>query len=238
MPVFLILMACNKGKNQSPGAGGDQPGFVTGIAKDMQGRPLAGVKVKMDNSLSSGRDYEAITDSDGKYRIEVGVGSFIAFARYTAEFEGRYYEYELACNDNKPFNSKDVVRRDFTWKASGVKSPPLSAGYFGGSVYVSRFPGDTTYSSELITFTLVPVVTIDGSLKTITARLIEDPYRLLDIPVGRYRVRAKHQDGRVMKLRNINNGMFTTDLEVSLMPAIEGDGNLYCWNCASIEYRE
>lgn len=235
---LFLAMACKKSETDAPVPSGKMQGTAYGTVKDMQGRPLAGVRIKMDNSLSSGQDFEAITDKNGKYQVQVGIGSFIAFATFKAEFEGKFYDYELECTDNAPFNSRERTERNFVWKIQGIKKAPLSSGYFGGSVYVDRFPGDTTYSSSLITFNLTPIATIDGSAKTIVTSLNEDPNRLLDIPVGKYRIEAKHKDGRVLKLRTLNSGEFTTELVTTLVPVIEGAGNLFCWNCTAIEYRE
>ena len=243
LTIFLFSLAvtvsgCKKGKSNTEDTVVTKPGTVTGVVKDWQGKPLAWAKVKMENSVSSGMDYEAITDAKGRYAIEVGVGSFIAYATYTATFLSKSYEYNLECDNNEPFNKTEVVTRNFTWRTQGVKMPPLTPGYFGGSVYIEKFPGDTTFSSHLISFTLTPLETIDGRNRLITRRLDQDPARLLDIPVGRYKITALHDDGRVLKLRNLNTENFSTELEILIEPSILGTGNLFCWHCAAVEYRE
>ncbi|HYE55214.1 MAG TPA: carboxypeptidase-like regulatory domain-containing protein [Chitinophagaceae bacterium] len=235
LPVLILAFAgCSKGGDDD--GGGSKPGIITGIVKDEKGNPLRNAHIIIDNSITSGNNVDTYTGSDGKYTMSIPVGSFIAYGQYDAPFHGNTYEYELVSDNNDPFNREEAVVRNFTWKTKGRKDPPLTPGYHGGSVHVDKGLNSTVLDRENIVFTLKPVETIDGSNANITARLIEDTYRLLDIPVGRYRISARHTDGTVIKLRIKNTGSFVNELETELVPQIEGVGGVWCWNCVSIEY--
>jgi len=237
MPLLLLTLGgCSKGGDDGGGGSGGK-GTITGIVKDVNGNPLRNAVITIDNSLSSGQNKTAYTGPDGKYVMSIPVGSFIAYGEYAATFNGNTYSYELEADNNDPFNREDAVVRNFTWKTKGAKRPPLTDGYFGGTVHIDSEIGSEIIDVENIVFTLTPLQTIDGSSEVLTKRLIEDTYRLFDVPIGRYRISARY-NGAIVKLRIKNAGSYQETLEFVMVPKIEGVGGVWCWNCISLEFNE
>jgi len=165
-----------------------EPNTVTGVVRDAQGQPMAGVKVRAVNTASGGNTFvDATTDNNGRYTLRtsfLGGWTMVAWKTVTTP-DGDTYHLRIAGAtdaDYQPFTpGKDPVVRNFKWKLSGVipdrpQAADFSTGYFGGSL---RFVNDhyrdnSTAATEMpvgtvINVTLTPIAGatyLDGSPAT------------------------------------------------------------------------
>src|SRR5687768_4493894 len=84
--------------------GGSQTAHrVPGRVTDTQGRPLAGIKVVIDNTVFLNSAVTTQTDADGNYAAQVPAGSWRALARLERSYNGRTYTFDLHPDDATSF---------------------------------------------------------------------------------------------------------------------------------------
>ncbi|MCD9027119.1 carboxypeptidase-like regulatory domain-containing protein [Luteimonas sp. BDR2-5] len=202
-----------------------QSGYATGKVTDTQGRPIAGAKILLDNSVFYASYIDGTTRDDGSYRIKVQPGAWKADASFRKTYNGRTYVLELDPDNDDSFNEDGVVR-DFTWKLEG-RTPGNEYGYYGGFIQLSQAIGFYE-DMEAIELTLTPHgPLIDGSPgKTLRLRVGDhywvDRYQVEDVPIGRYMVTATLQgdDGpRPLKIQDWHaKGDFEQEFQLDFLP--------------------
>lgn len=207
-------------------------GYVSGIAKDRHGNVLKDVKVTMDHTIFYNSYVSTITGNDGKYRVKIPTGSWIAYAEHKVRYHGREYVFDLHPDNATGFGGEGAVR-NFEWRLSGEKAPPLT-GYYGGTITFDNLPGNFVEEETKIVFTLVPSGTlVDGSAGEVLTLRSTDGSQLPDIPVGEYTISAVYE-GEALQLRRWGTeDAFVASLPVEFETAVAGA----CENCAKIEYK-
>lgn len=206
-----------------------EKGFATGRAVDTQGKPIAGAKVLLDNSIFYASYIDGSTGDDGRYRIRVHPGAWKAQASFRTSYNGKTYVLDLAPDNSDSFDQDGAVR-NFSWKLEG-RTPGNDYGYYGGFIQLTSAIGFYE-DMEAIELTLVPQgPLIDGSQgKTLRLRLGDhywvDRYQVEDVPIGRYLVTATlHGDDgpRPLKIQDWHTrGDFAPEFQLDFLPRSNG----------------
>lgn len=227
--TFLIL-AC--GKSDKSG------GQLTGKVTDTQGKPIAGAEIIADNTVIYNSNVLGNSNNDGNFSLKLfGNFTWMAHAQISKTYNNKKYTFRLHPDNAEAFTSGGAVR-NFSWKLRGPSYEGTNM-FYGSMIQLQNVIGDYTLAEE-VDFTLTPVGTlVDGSTgQTITMRGGEPRtdayYKLMDIPLGRYKLTAKHE-GRVLQLMNYITNQTGTELTLDFEPAINVPGTV-CNNCAIIEY--
>ncbi|WEK37890.1 MAG: carboxypeptidase-like regulatory domain-containing protein [Candidatus Pseudobacter hemicellulosilyticus] len=208
-----------------------ETGYVAGLVQDGKGQPMAGVRIIIDNSIFFNANISTVTNQQGRYKVKVPTGSWFAFAQVATVYEGKTYTQYLHPDNNSGFGGEGAVR-NFEWKLSGDKHPPLS-GTYGGLITFDNFPGTYLEEEKKIEFKLEPVgPLIDGSAGTTLTLRSADGYKLENIPMGKYRLSASYE-GNTLYLRRWNtDNPFGRSFEFVFEPEIAAQ----CNNCFMLEY--
>ncbi|PYE55459.1 carboxypeptidase-like regulatory domain-containing protein [Deinococcus yavapaiensis] len=134
-----------------------QPGYITGVVTDEQGKPIPNVEIVADNTLAYDSNLKARTDAQGRYKIDVRKApvTFKVFAYLSLSHDGYSATVDLV-----PENP-DVVPggvggvRNFVYKPK----PTTRDDPFGnlGLVYVERTVGEYDVDPTKVVVTLTPV---------------------------------------------------------------------------------
>lgn len=217
------LSACEK--SEATDSAEPRAGYATGTVVDTQGKPIAGAKILLDNSVFYNSYIHGSTGEDGTYRIKAQPGAWMAEASFKKTYNGQTYELELYPDKSDSFDDEGAVR-NFTWKLEG-RTPLNEYGYYGGLIQLDT---DLGFYEDLenIELTLTPIgPLIDGSPgKTLRLRL-EDHYwvqagLIEDVPIGRYKVTAvlTNDDGsRPLRIQDRHTrGDFQREFQLDFMP--------------------
>ncbi|HEV7348262.1 carboxypeptidase-like regulatory domain-containing protein [Telluribacter sp.] len=206
----LFLSSCEV---QPPEPGTDPPTesyAVTGTVVDTKGAPMAGVKVRADNSALYGST-EVTTDQQGRYKLpKLEIGSWKVYAWKEVNYKGKTYHLRLGMPAAADYDAvspgKDGVVKNFRWQLSGQipdrpRSERSGSGYFGGTLLFRNLGPDasTMAAGTVVTITLTPVAgatLFDGSAPTIikksfTIEAGEYNYWVHDIAQCEYRITAE-----------------------------------------------
>jgi hypothetical protein len=239
--LFPIALSCKKGDNNNGGNNSTaEKGYVSGTVTDTQGKPLAGVKVLIDNTIIYNSHYQTVTDANGKYKVKISTGSWMPYAQLTKTYNGKTYTLYLHPDNEAGFDLNGGVC-NFQWKLTGKRQETLHGTYYGGTISVNSGIGsDPTIDPKNIVYTLTPVgPLIDGSTGSVL-KVKVDPnyhYEIKDVPIGKFKVKAYYNDdlSKPIKLRNRftnRNGSFENEITVEFEPEIPGLGE----KMADIEY--
>ena len=251
--LFLLILfnhlfsACDA--NQKPtdhkGDINDKTRVEKGVAKgrvlDTGGKPIAGAKVYVDNTIYFNSGISTTTDQQGFYRVQVPLGSWRVYAEITVAYNGkRFKKIELDPDNADSFAGADGAIRNFQWRLTGEKPKPL-VGFYGGLVNLFNDPNGNLYDVENIEFTFTPDgPLIDGSTGTAIKAKSGAPRtayysKINDIPMGRYMVTAKHlPTGKQLKLSNYNGqDNYSNSLSIEFEPELN-----YCTRCMAIAYSD
>ncbi|QHT71795.1 carboxypeptidase regulatory-like domain-containing protein [Rhodocytophaga rosea] len=224
--LFFSCKADDNDANQHPKPIENEEGYATGIITDTNGNPISGANVRIDNTMFYNSNTLAITDNAGKYKAKLAtVGTYNVTAVLVKELNGKSYTIDLHPEKYEVMSNAGGVR-NFQLKLTGEKADGL--GYYGATVGINSAVGSYIYDSENIEFTLVPVgKLIDGSTgKTLIvkegAAYTQDYGYLVDIPLGRYQIKAMYstENGKVpLKIRkkfdeaSVYSTTFTLDFD-------------------------
>lgn len=192
LPILLLAACASTGESQTPPPQ-NEPGVVQGVALDAQGKPLAGVKIWVRPSVTTGL-LQATTDAQGRYRVK-GPSNlpYNAYAWHTFTYRGKKLCLRLASQDPTDYESfvpERGVVRNFRLQMQG-EIPDYSNNFFGGEL---RLFVPATPEGSKLTFTLIPDgPLVDGSVgKTLNFTISE--ILLKGIPLGVYKASAAFVD--------------------------------------------
>lgn len=213
--------------------GGDmqaEKGYATGVVRDGSGKALPGVRIIVDNSIFFNSNITTYTNNEGKYKVRVPNGSWYAFATHNVSYNNENYSFYLHPDNAAGFGGEGG-ERNFVWRLSGVAPQPLS-GHYGGLVTFDNFPG-VYIEPAGIEFELTPQGTlVDGSTGAVIRRRGDNSYELSDIPIGRYKLKARYE-GKPVKFRRWNSDEeFREEFDLVFKSQIAAQ----CDNCAMLEY--
>lgn len=163
------------------------PFVMSGTVRDASGRPLAGVEVSAANTVAYDVNVVGRTDAQGRYRLELphDIGTWRPYASVSRPWGNQVFRFTVYPDDPSSFAARTGATRDFVWRLSG----PHDGGVLGQPVNV--YGGeDIDWDTLELTFTPDGPL-VDGSAgKTLVRRPTGS--RIADVPVGRYRVSARH----------------------------------------------
>jgi hypothetical protein len=234
---ITITMACSK-KDPDASGGSNEKGYVTGIVKDTKGAPIKGAEIVIDNTMIYNSNLITNSGENGAYKVKLsGAFTWRAYATMQKTYNGKTYSFDLHPEVDEAFTSDGGVR-NFSWKLRGQK-PHNSAGFYGCMIQLDNAFGSTIMADD-VNFTLTPDgPLVDGSAGqtlTLTGGAPQSPgyFKLLDIPLGRYKIKASY-NGQNLHLKNELTNETGTELTLNFEPNINLTG-LYCNNCAAIQY--
>lgn len=241
--LFTLFFSCQgTEKDSEPDAGpiGMEEGYATGVVTDTNGNPIAGAEVRIDNTMFYNSNIITTANGDGKYKAKLAtVGTYNVTAVLSRELNGKIFTIDLHPVKYEIMSNAGGVR-NFQMKLTGKKVD--GSGYYGGTVSINSAIGSNIYDSENIEFTLEPVgKLIDGSSGTTLivkegAAYTQDYGYLVDIPLGRYQMKASYttENGKVLlKVRKKfdESSLYTTDFTLDFDPETQIGVNM-----AIIEY--
>jgi hypothetical protein len=185
-------------------------GFVTGMVRDMNGKPIAGAQIAAQSSAAGGlrTSVKAKTNAQGVYSVALPIGVCqVVNADCRVNYGGKSYLLPLhpVDGDRNYFNSRDGNVENFTLRTYGpatsdvAQNPSFSSSYYGGHVRIQWFSFDIT-PGGIFEVTLKPQGPLlgGGTGKTMIFRFPNkdggERY-LNDIPIGRYSLSVKLRDG-------------------------------------------
>ncbi|WPP51885.1 carboxypeptidase-like regulatory domain-containing protein [Catalinimonas niigatensis] len=230
---LLSIAACEQDNEPEPTQ--DEEGYVQGIVKDTQGKPIEGAHIVIDNTLIYDSNLTVATDEQGVYKIKLpGHFTWMAYAQLQQPYHGETFVLDLNPDNAQGFTSQGAIR-NFEWKLNGKRPGGPSTGYYGGLITFDAYPGIWDVDNKAIEFILTPVgPLIDGTLGQVLKLSAADGYQLLDIPIGRYSITASYQ-GVALKLRQWNTDhVFSSVLEIDFQSQVEA----HCYNCVKLEYNK
>lgn len=188
--AIMWLAACTVALGQAA----PEPYVASGRVVDARGNPLAGVQVFADNTAFYNFNVFAVTDEDGRYRIELGDVTPSSW-RVAGYVERRYNDVRLQLplrpSASQAFAGATGAVRDFTWLMQG-ETP--EGDHYGVTVYLYDASCCDSYVDDTarIEVTFVPLAPLlDGSEGEIVVRY-PDGTHLVDVPVTKYRVSARY----------------------------------------------
>ena len=207
----VSLVACGELDAGAPMVGGSvattlapaaRQGTVRGVARDTQGRPLAGAEIHISNAVYVTSPVSGATGADGAYLLELPPNQvWRAYGSINKTLGGRTYCSELAPDNEEIFRSSDATVRNFTWKLAGLKSPTLppnsSSSYYGARLAVNWTSRDGTghYNFAQLRVGFVPNgALIDGSTIGAFSGVVGNwaGAEMGGIPLGMYTVTADY----------------------------------------------
>jgi hypothetical protein len=212
-----------------PSPGSPQKGYATGRALDTEGKPLANAEIVVNNTQFHNSNILGRTDKDGSYKLQLTPGSWYVRGTVQVQYDNRTYVLDLHPETDGAFAGTEGAVRNLRWKLTGAKPTEFGAtGHYGGLVEVY---GDNFFDTGNAELTLEPAGTlIDGSRGQKIVRRLEGGSigDTEDIPIGRYRITARHiSTGKVLKLRLRNQGQYGEEVTASFEPAYAGATGRY-----------
>lgn len=170
-----------------------EPYVVKGRVLDPQGRPMPGVSVLADNTMLYDSNAQAVTDSDGAYRLDLSLmeTTWRMYGQHEVDYDGHRYTFRLEV-DESPFASHEGAIRDFVWRIGG----PMGDGalFHGGNGHV--FQDYNSYEIEditLVTLHFTPSAPlVDGTAGEPVSVPVDVMGAFGGVPLGRYTVTATY----------------------------------------------
>ncbi|BDP44181.1 hypothetical protein DAETH_41500 (plasmid) [Deinococcus aetherius] len=140
-------------------------GFITGTVVNEQGKPIPGVEVDVDNTLSYDSSLITYTDAQGRYRVDVRKlpFTFQVYAKMKLKYGDSTVKVELVPNNPDAVPGVAGGVRDFVFKPKPVTSEDPYGNL--ACVYVERGIGEYDVDTNQVQVTLTPVGKLaDGSV--------------------------------------------------------------------------
>lgn len=203
--LATITLACSKKDSQpTPTQGTGGKGVVTGKITDINGNPLAGVRVVIEHTTWYNTYVITATDANGLYKAVMPsdpAGSWTAKAQFTKQAYGKEYRFDMHVDNINAFNGTETVTRNFTWKLNGQRP---AGGYYGAHIDLYQFGTDAEMTNVKLQLTPIEPKLLDGSNAVVIERKVEDiagTFMVKDIPIGKYKVKAIYA-GKTLLLKN------------------------------------
>jgi hypothetical protein len=195
-------------------------GVVSGRVTDTRGQPIAGAKVVINNALWYNRNIVLRSGTDGTYRFTLPpTDAWYVRGTTDVTYHGRTYTVELKPDYAGAFAGVDGHVVNLQWAMTGeVPRDFGGGGFYGGEVQMDA--GIGVFDVDGVVMTLTPVgPLLDGSVGQVISRTVVGTtgfYRLTDVPMGRYAVRAaRNGQSLLVRLR------FATAAEVEVTADFE-----------------
>jgi hypothetical protein len=190
LPVLFALVACGSSViGQQPSPFSSEPGLVQGVALGIQGKPVAGAKIWVRPTLTTGL-LQATTDAQGRYKVKgISTIPYNAFAWYRQTYRGKNLCLRLAPEQLVGYDSfipeKGAVK-NFRFQMTGAIPDDTNA-RFGGEfrVFLPATPAGSRVEINLVPDGLL----LDGS----TGQALRIPLNNVvqsGIPIGVYTTTA------------------------------------------------
>lgn len=236
--ALLFATSCEKSDTVTNPESNAGQKYVQGKVTDTKGSPIPGARIIVDNTIYYNSGITGTTDGNGFYKIPVEIGSWRVYAEIDRTFNGKHFKkLELHPDKDNSFAGAEGATVNFQWKLAGEKPAPL-VGFYGGTVYLYSDPESGIRDSENIEFTFTPDGNlIDGNPGSIIVRKGGQPLtstysQVPDIPIGKYKVTAKHvPTGKPLKLRKTYPDDYTPVLTVEFEPEFT-----FCDRCLTIDF--
>lgn len=224
---YVDLMGRQRPKLPAFKAIAAKPGIMKGYVKDIYGRPLPGAEIGVRSSIIGGGYSSAsgTSDANGFYEILLPVGNIeIWGAKYAMDYESAKAPVSLFPGDSNlnSFNSTSGAVKNFILLPYGQgrpdevsKGPYWPSSYLGASIHLSYtlrtqslpLPGSFPVGS-IIVIKLTPLDLVHADEKvSFTIRKVVESNELYinNIPLGRYKIEIKLENGNLIQMReNIN----------------------------------
>jgi len=176
-----------------------EPYVVKGIVVNPQGQPIKGALITIDNQLLYNSNSQAVTDAQGRYRIELSTlaATYMAYAEYSTVYGGVEHSIDLLPDNDNPFAGSEGAVRNFTVKLDSSTGT-------GGSGEVLFYMMDLIHpldpvleppNRDDVTLTLEPVGamldgTVGGDKIVSKGSNSNNGYGVHNVPIGKYKVSA------------------------------------------------
>ncbi|QEC40204.1 carboxypeptidase-like regulatory domain-containing protein [Pseudobacter ginsenosidimutans] len=197
--------------------------IARGYVADLSGKPIKGAHIGVSSSMTGGwySSGSGVTDENGYYEFQIPAGAAYFFGtavtisyNETPAVVGLY-----PAGGTTSFPSGQGVVKNFVLLSYGPANPDEIAAqpnnetnYYGGALYFwcnINYPGDHydgyLPSSGVIIIELTPAEPcMYGETKSfrITRQLGDsDAFNIVNIPVGKYNIKAQLSDGRKLKMQ-------------------------------------
>lgn len=196
--------------------------FARGYVADLSGKPLKGAHIACASSMTGGwySSGSAVTDDNGYYEFQIPAGAAYFFGTATTiTYYGTPAVVALyPVGGTTSFPSGQGVAKNFVLLSYGPANPDDVAAhpnnetnYYGGALYFwcnVNYPGENYEgylpSNGIIEIELIPVEPcMYGETKSfkVTKQLgVSDVFTIVNIPVGKYTIKAKLSDNRQLKM--------------------------------------
>ncbi|WP_158606932.1 copper amine oxidase N-terminal domain-containing protein [Paenibacillus ginsengarvi] len=193
-----------------------EPYVLKGVAVDSAGRPIRKATIYADNQLLYNSNEIAVTDANGRYRIELSrmATTWNASGEAAIELNGVSSTVELTPDNDDPFAGNTGAIRNFVMQTAT------------GSVIFHMAdlwdPADITLpppNREDVELTLEPVgESAGGAGKTYVGHggVTNNGFGIKDVPIGRYKITArllpKGKPAQNLLVRILDEGEFAKSL--------------------------
>lgn len=199
-----------------------KPGYLRGFVADLSGKPLEGAYIGIRSTIGGTTGDYALTDSRGYYEINLPYGAITFYSTgYKMSYAGNEAVIGLypADGNTDGFASETGKVKNFVLESYGLgnpaevaRQPSNPSNYYGGSIYIdynlSYFSGTAPNGyvklDEIMEITLTPdgpgIFGENKAFKIIKKINNNGRTTILNIPVGKYTITAKMQDGRKLKM--------------------------------------
>lgn len=196
--------------------------YARGYVADLSGKPLKGAHIGVSSSMTGGwySSGSGVTDENGYYEFLIPSGAAYFFGTATTiTYNGTPAVVALyPAGGTTRFPSGEGVVKNFVLLSYGPANPDDVAAqpnnesnYYGGALYFwchVNYPGDHydgyLPSNGVIEIELIPVEPcMYGETKSfkVTKQLGNaDAFKIVNIPVGKYTIKAQLSDGRKLRM--------------------------------------
>lgn len=240
----LLLSCSRKSDSNNPDNGGDgEPTanyVVKGKVTDQAGNPVAGARIRAENSVGANMHIDGFSKADGTYSLQLSsIGGWEIFAWKEVEIEGETYILRMGMPSDEDYQAfapkASGTVKNFVWKLSGripdrTVSKENGMGHFGGTIKFVNFSAVTPEipANTEITVTFTPAAgatypdgsNAAGKIVTQSFRIaagVGQVYYINDLPLTRYVITAK-AGNKVVKLGANDYDNFANSQEY-LMPS-------------------
>lgn len=233
--LALAVLACTGPEHETVEPDGSTPlaGVVSGKATDALGNPLASAKIVVNNAQFYNHNLLGQTDASGRYRLDLTPGSWYVRGTTSLKFDNKTYVLDLHPDSDVAFAGTEGAVRNLMLKLSGERTGEFgNDGYYGGQIEVfGGLGGDEFIETEKVKLTLEPVGgLVDGSAGK-TLNLQPDRMYVDDVPLGKYKITARYDGNRPMRVRLRNKAQaYQNAVTASFDPAYEGATGRYKLN--------